>query len=100
MDPNKEEAEEQEQKRHHTRGNNDCTPTNGIGIAKTEPNTEVDRNKDSYQGNPKMERLKYVPGPIGSLIDQAAVVGLQLQINADNDLVFGREEREPIPLIG
>ena len=45
-------------------------------------------------------KLKYVPGPVGALIDQAAIVGLNLVINSDNELEFQREGRGPIPLIG
>ena len=43
---------------------------------------------------------KYVPGPIGVLIDQAEVVGLQLALNTNNELEFRREGRGPITLNG
>ena len=45
-------------------------------------------------------KLKYVPGPIGALIDQAEVVGLHLALNSGNGLEFQREGRGPIPLAG
>ena len=45
-------------------------------------------------------KLKYVPGPIGALIDQAGVIGLNLTINSNKELEFTREGRGPIPLIG
>ena len=41
---------------------------------------------------------KYVPGPIGALIDQAEVVGLHLTINRQEELEFRTNGRGPIPL--
>ena len=46
----------------------------------------------------KKTRPKYVPGPIGALIDQAETVGLHLTINQNDELEFTREGRGPIPL--
>ena len=46
----------------------------------------------------KKSKPKYVPGPIGALIDQAETVGLQLAINQEDELEFKREGRGPIPL--
>lgn len=69
-------------------------------IAKAETDMEVREVDQPKIQKPPSVKLKYVPGPIGSLIDQAAVVGLQMRLNAKGELEFGREEREPIPLIG
>ena len=44
------------------------------------------------------KKLKYVPGPIGSLIGQAEVVGLRLTVNRSDELESQREGRAPIPV--
>ena len=54
----------------------------------------------SNQGEKKKGKPKYVPGPIGALIDQAAVVGLHLTVNAKDELEFQRKGRGSIPLTG
>ena len=64
-------------------------PTEG-----TSEKQEESRNKDVKSKN----RPKYVPGPIGALMDQTEVVGLQLAINQQDELEFRREGRSPIPL--
>ena len=54
----------------------------------------------SKQGEKKKGKPKYVPGPIGALIDQAAVVGLHLIVNSKDELEFQRKGRGSIPLTG
>ena len=48
----------------------------------------------------RRHRLKYVPGPIGALRDQAEIVGLSLAAGPNGDLELQREGRRPIPLTG
>lgn len=51
--------------------------------------------------SPKWTKLKYVPGLVGSLVDQADAVGLKLEIHGNDKLVFAREGgRTSIPLTG
>lgn len=76
---------------------NNCKPKNPI--RKKEQDT-VASNQDNHQAKkaePTDEKLNYVPGPIGSLIDQAEVVGLQLAVNQQGELEFRRDGRAPIP---
>ena len=48
-----------------------------------EPPTERQDEPRSRQGEAtKKGKLKYVPGPIESLIDQAGLMGLQLVVNS------------------
>lgn len=63
--------------------------------------TEEQMKPQNDEQGPKLDnklKLKCIPGPIGSLIDQAGVFGLQLAINAQGDLEFSREGSGPIPL--
>ena len=57
------------------------TPAKRLREVQEETSNKVARTK----ANPK-----YVPGPIGALIDQAEVVGLQLTINHKDELEFRR----------
>ena len=63
----------------------------GVGAHVRDPDTALRTVKSK-------NRHKYVPGPIGALMDQAEVVGLQLAINQQDELEFRREGRDPIPL--
>ena len=45
----------------------------------------------SAKPKPTWKRMKYIPGPIGSLRDQAAAVGLDLTIDAEDNLVLERK---------
>lgn len=56
------------------------------------------QDEESSKTVKKNTRLKYIPGPIGALIDQAEHVGLQLTINQKDELEFRRSGRAPIPL--
>ena len=69
-------------------------------IAKAETDMEAGKVEHRQDKEPPIAKLKYVPGPIGSLIDQAGAVGLHLAVNTNNDLEFRREGRGPIPLTG
>lgn len=60
---------------------------------------KVVTNRPNQDGTTR-GKLKYVPGPVGAFIDQAADVGLHLVVNSKNELEFQREGRGPIPLIG
>ena len=44
--------------------------------------------------------MKYVPGPIGALRDQAERVGFHLAVGPEGKLELQRENRKPIPLTG
>lgn len=44
--------------------------------------------------------MKYVPGPIGALRDQAEIVGLKLDTGPGGALELQREGRRPIPITG
>ena len=63
-----------------------------------DPGNDGHKSKHSKEAKKKKAKPKYVPGPIGSLIDQAETVGLQLTINQSNELEFKREGRGAIPL--
>ena len=59
---------------------------------KSEPQAE-----DQGQPPDKKPKLKYVPGPIGALIDQADVVGLHLTINQQDELEPEEKEEAQSP---
>ena len=61
-------------------------------------NCEKFKRRKAAKLQKKKIKPKYVPGPIGALIDQAETVGLQLTINQEDELEFKREGRAPIPL--
>ena len=47
------------------------------------------------------QKMKYVPGPVGSLRDQAAAAGLELKVSECDELVFeGKAEGPSHPLDG
>ena len=68
---------------------------------KLEDQTEVTETDNALQEQTAQgKRLQYVPGPIGALVDQAELVGLQVKINDKDELELAREGREPIPITG
>ena len=62
----------------------------------TRSTNELPEEEQEMQSR-EQPKLKHVPGPIGALIDQAEVVGLQLAINRRNELEIRRSGRGPIP---
>ena len=56
--------------------------------------------KGETRSMPAWKKLSYVLGPIGSLIDQAAAVGLELRLNSKQELEFARRDKSAIPLTG
>ena len=61
-----------------------------IKSKKSDLRTEEQGEAFGENNSPPACKIKYVPGPIGSLIDQAEVVGLQLALNTNNELEFRR----------